>query len=393
MPSTRSLQPLRSGLKLSAPALSRFASILVLVLAMVGTISAQTLPSGPFGFVVNSVFNDSSTQGGAAILGLMNFDGNGNVSGPYTLELGSLDGVGEETITGNFTGTYSSKPDGTGTISLSLPAAGVTLTLAMAIANHDLQLVVTGCVGSPCNLSEAVMSGIGAAEFNGAVSPFTEKSLNGSYGFQSTKVAPSPLTTVGVWTFDGAGNLSTSGKVVTPGPTQQSAVQVGATYSVNADGTGTITIPPQTGAAMGQTHVFVITNNHSELLTLQTNRAGDGVLYSIGQLQATAQATASPISLTYAAQKVGTTSAARKVTLKNNLSTALTIQPFTFTGADPNDFGVSTTTCGTSLAEKSSCTISVVFKPTATGARTATLNVTDGANNSPQTVFLTGTGE
>jgi hypothetical protein len=35
----------------------------------------------------------------------------------------------------------------------------------------------------------------------------------------------------------------------------------------------------------------------------------------------------------------------------------------------------------------------VVFKPAATGTRTATLNVNDGANNSPQTVSLKGTGE
>jgi hypothetical protein len=64
-----------------------------------------------------------------------------------------------------------------------------------------------------------------------------------------------------------------------------------------------------------------------------------------------------------------------------------------FTGADPGDFNVSTTTCGASLGAKSTCTISVVFNPTATGKRTATLNVNDGANNSPQTVALTGTGD
>jgi hypothetical protein len=105
-----------------------------------------------------------------------------------------------------------------------------------------------------------------------------------------------------------------------------------------------------------------------------------------------AQATVSSTSLTFAAQKVGTTSAAKGVTLKNNLSTALTLSGFTFTGADPGDYAVSTTTCGGSLASKASCTIGVVFKPTATGTRTATLNANDSANNSPQTVALTGTG-
>ena len=106
----------------------------------------------------------------------------------------------------------------------------------------------------------------------------------------------------------------------------------------------------------------------------------------------TAQAIVSPTSLTFVGQKVGTTSAAKSVTLKNNLSTTLTISGFTFTGADAGDYAVSTTTCGGSVAAKSHCTISVTFTPAATGTRTATLNVNNGANNSPQTVALTGTG-
>jgi len=117
--------------------------------------------------------------------------------------------------------------------------------------------------------------------------------------------------------------------------------------------------------------------------TLTASLSGTGI----------AQATVSPTSLSYAAQKVGTTSGAKNVTLKNNLSTTLTINGFTFTGADPGDYAVSTTTCGGSLASKASCTISIVFKPMATGARTATLNANDDANNSPQTLSLTGTGK
>jgi hypothetical protein len=87
---------------------------------------------------------------------------------------------------------------------------------------------------------------------------------------------------------------------------------------------------------------------------------------------------------------VRTSSAAKSVTLKNNLTTALSIT-IGFTGADPGDFG-ETDNCGGSVAAHSSCTISVKFTPTATGSRTATLNVNDSANNSPQQVSLTGTG-
>ena len=104
-----------------------------------------------------------------------------------------------------------------------------------------------------------------------------------------------------------------------------------------------------------------------------------------------AQVTVSPTSLTFATQKVGTKSAAKTVTLTNNLPAAL---PFSisFTGADPNDFAA-TNNCSSSVPAKSHCTISVTFTPGATGKRTATLNVKDSANNSPQTVSLSGTGD
>jgi len=105
-----------------------------------------------------------------------------------------------------------------------------------------------------------------------------------------------------------------------------------------------------------------------------------------------AQATVSPSSLTFPKQTVGTTSAAKNVTLTNNLTTALAITSITFAGANAGDFA-ETDTCDGSLAAKSHCTISVTFKPTATGTRTATLNVNDSANNTPQQVSLTGTGK
>lgn len=223
--------------------------LILLVFAVYGTAAAQTFPKGPFGFVINSTFSDPATQGGSAILGLMNFDGSGIVSGSYTFELGAGGSGGEQTINGSFTGTYSSNPNGTGTISIILDAhAGVNLTFAMVIDNSDLQLVVTDCVGSLCNLGGSVMSGVGNA---GSTKPVTQRSLNGSYGVQTTKSSPTPQTTVGGWTFDGAGNVFKSETFVTPGPTVGSGTLLG-TYSVNSDGTGTLNFPPSRGRLWGR---------------------------------------------------------------------------------------------------------------------------------------------
>ncbi len=101
--------------------------------------------------------------------------------------------------------------------------------------------------------------------------------------------------------------------------------------------------------------------------------------------------TLNPGSLTFASQSVGTTSATQNITLSNSGSGTLTISALSITGANAGDFGGSTN-CSSSLAAGSSCTISIFFKPAATGTRSATLTVTDNAAGSPQSVSLTGTG-
>jgi hypothetical protein len=98
-------------------------------------------------------------------------------------------------------------------------------------------------------------------------------------------------------------------------------------------------------------------------------------------------ATLSPASLTFAIQAVGTSSSAQAVTLKNTGTASLTISSITISG----DFS-QTHTCSTTLAIGSSCSISVTFKPTASGTRTGVLSVSDNAVPATQTVSLTGTG-
>jgi hypothetical protein len=95
------------------------------------------------------------------------------------------------------------------------------------------------------------------------------------------------------------------------------------------------------------------------------------------------------VSAKFANTAVGVTSAAKVFTLDNLQSVALTGISISTTG----DFSVSTKTCSTSLAAKTTCTISVVFTPTQTGTRTGTLSVSDSALGSPQTSSLTGTGK
>ncbi len=91
-------------------------------------------------------------------------------------------------------------------------------------------------------------------------------------------------------------------------------------------------------------------------------------------------------------QAVGTTSTALPVVVTNTGNINLT---FTTAPSASGDFAVAGgTTCSTSapVAPNGTCAINITFTPSAAGARSGTLTLTDSATGSPQTLGLTGTG-
>jgi hypothetical protein len=104
-----------------------------------------------------------------------------------------------------------------------------------------------------------------------------------------------------------------------------------------------------------------------------------------------AAVTLTPTSLTFGSQAIGTTSGAQSVAVANTGAGSLFIN----SAAVPNtlDFAVVGDGCsGLTLSPGTSCAMSIVFSPTATGTRTAALTVTDNASGSPHKAPLTGTG-
>jgi subtilase family serine protease len=98
-----------------------------------------------------------------------------------------------------------------------------------------------------------------------------------------------------------------------------------------------------------------------------------------------------PTSLSFPSEGVGTSSAPMTVTLKNEGSATMHIWEIAIAGTNAGDFS-NTTTCGSTLGVGLSCTVSVTFTPTATGARSVSLLFSDDGGGSPQAVPVTGTG-
>ena len=174
-----------------------------------------------------------------------------------------------------------------------------------------------------------------AANVNGcSTQPFTAQVTNG----------PATVT----WSIvSGAGAIDQAGLYTAPCPiTAQTAVQIKACSTANSQRCGTAQITLVSAAAA---------------LT--------------------------PTALTFAAQDVGTTSAAQAITLSNPGTSPFSLSGITTTG----DF-TQTSNCGATVAPGASCTISVKFAPTANGSRTGTLRVADTAPGSPHIATLSGTG-
>jgi cytochrome c553 len=102
----------------------------------------------------------------------------------------------------------------------------------------------------------------------------------------------------------------------------------------------------------------------------------------------------SPMSLTFTSV-VATASAPLRVTVSNTGTSALVLSSLTLGGAQASDYslaGSSTCAAGTSVAGSGSCVVDIVFKPAATGARSASLTIAHNAAGSPGSVSLAGTG-
>jgi len=105
-----------------------------------------------------------------------------------------------------------------------------------------------------------------------------------------------------------------------------------------------------------------------------------------------------PTSLKWGKVAVGTTVGKKKVVLTNTGNANLNISTVATTG----DFALvpvkqtkKVTPCvnGSVIAAGGTCEIKVSFTPTQTGTRTGSVNFTDNASDSPQSVSLTGTGK
>jgi hypothetical protein len=103
--------------------------------------------------------------------------------------------------------------------------------------------------------------------------------------------------------------------------------------------------------------------------------------------------TVTPTQISFGIVTLGTTSAAQTVAVTNTSTIAASGFAVVVSGQiGSSQFSVAQSTCGGSLAAGASCTVGVVFAPTATGATSGVLTFSSAAMATPAAVPLSGTG-
>ena len=278
----------------------------------------------------------------------------------------ALDGIA---ITGADTGSFSETNTCEGMVPVGQSCTiSVTFT-PWASGSQSASLTITDdAANSPQNVA---LSGTGAAPI------FTMSPASLSFGTQAvgtraaqtvtlTNTGAVPVIIVSVFT----GGAYSGWFSATNACGSSVAVGKSCTFSV-------IFIPSGVGSVQNTT-LTVVTNGSWGIVPL----SGTGVL---------AAPALSPATLSFGAQAAGTTSSAQTVTLTNNGAIGLSISGIAIAGANPGSF-TQTNTCGTWVAGKASCTISVKFAPVVSALRSGSLTITDNASGGSQNVALSGTG-
>lgn len=243
------------------------------------------------------------------------------------------------------------------------PTAVGSVTGAITVsdtATNSPQLVsLTGTAVSPVTLSPGTL-------------PFGSAAVGTTTAAQTVTVTNN-LATVLTFSFAASGNYAAVGSGTSP---------CGASLTAATSCTISVTFTPTANGAIDG----ALTVAYSAAFSPQEVKlTGSGTGAGTSPLKFT------PATLAFSSQAVGTSSAAKSVTVQNTSTSTVTISSIATTG-DFSEAGSGATPCGAiALAASASCTLSVTFSPSISGALQGALVISDNAAIAQQVLNITGT--
>jgi hypothetical protein len=278
------------------------------------------------------------------------------------------------------TGNYQVNTTGTSCFTSVPLSAGASCAIAVSFtpnaagdggANAGTLVLTDNAAGSP---QVALLKGTGVT----SVVALTPASLSFNSQFVGTTSAPQTVTLVN----SGSATLNITSVAVTAGAGFAQTNNCGTSVAAGSSCTISVSFTPTgSGTASGTLSVTDNTTGSPQTVGL----TGTGV---------SPTASLSATTVNFGSLLVGTGSTTpQKITLTNTGNANLSITSLSISGSNASEFTINPANpCGSTVAQGSSCTIQINFKPVASNppTRSATLSITDNAPNSPQTVALTG---
>jgi hypothetical protein len=291
----------------------------------------------------------------------------GTISAPLTA---TLTNTGTSSLTISKTAMQGSALDfsQSNNCGTSVPAGSsctftVTFSPTYAVTRTATITISDNAAGSPHKISLSGTGALSVVKINPINLVFSKQAVGTTSGVKTVKLTNNGTVPLNITSIVASAEFAQTNTCGT-------SVAAGATCVIS------VTFTP---AAIWTRSGYITINDSVPDTPQLIPVAGMGTGNAVGSLSAT--------SLTFASQTVGSSSSAQTVTLTNTGTDILTINSIVTSG----DYS-QTTTCGTTLAAGSNCSVSVTFTPSLDGTRSGfiTLNVTDSVIL--RTVTLNGTG-
>jgi large repetitive protein len=250
-------------------------------------------------------------------------------------------------------------------------------TLSVFIAGQAAALVSENLTGTGVAPSGSLAPGAGSPQAFNFGNQLVNAGLPVVFTFTNTSSVAVQLRSTGTgFTAVGGTNPANFVRSTPAGSTCGNGVPVAA----GASCTFTVTFTPSAVGSRGATLSVFIAGQAAALVS--ENLTGTGVNIA-------------PNPADLGTQTVNSPSAAKQLTVINTTGGGVILRgvnPVTISGANPADFAVTANSCTGTIASGATCAISVTFTPSATGARSATINVVRSNATTFATDNLTGTG-
>ncbi|MFN8416094.1 MAG: glycosyl hydrolase family 8 [Cytophagaceae bacterium] len=305
--------------------------------------------------------------------------------GSAALTIGTISSSSPEFTVTQATSTSINGPSGTATFTITFtPTSAGAKSTSISIVNND----------SDENPYTFTVTGTGAAspEINVKQGTTNIATGTGTYSFTSvpatTSSAPITFTIENLGTADltvGAISSSSSDFTVTQATSTTVAGGISTTF--------TVTFTPATVGSKTGTISIVNNDGNENPYTFTVNgTATAAAAPEINVAQGSTNLPSGSGNYSFGTQQQGVASAAVTFTVQNTGTADLTIGTITKGGANPGDFTITQVTSSTVIGS-SSTTFTVVFTPSASGSRSASISIPNNdSDENPYTFIVSGSG-